>query len=232
MAINPYFKLTGLSVTFYISDMELPSIRNELVGVFTERKPRQRVEALKEINLSASSGDVIGLHGSNGSGKTTLMRTLAGIYQPTSGSIKTHGAIRCIFDMGAGFDQDLTGLENIYRLQFWNGLSRWDTNRRIDSIIDFSELGDAIFRPLRTYSNGMKLRLLFSCLTDAPSDILLIDELISVGDKNFYSKSIERIRSISQASGIVVIASHNEELLKKMQTRSLTLANGVIQSDV
>lgn len=186
------------------------------------------VKALKNIDLELQDGDRVGLTGHNGSGKTTLLRTLARVYAPSTGSIAVSGKSLQLFDISHTVNGDATGFENIFLKAYSMGFSQKEIEQHLDDIIGFSELGDYIELPMHTYSQGMMLRLFFSIVTSFRPDILLIDEVIGVGDKEFREKAQARMRDLIEKTEIVVIASHDDALLDTLCNRRLTLRSGEI----
>lgn len=165
--------------------------------------------ALKDINLTIESGKTVGLIGHNGSGKSTLLKLITKIIYPTSGEIITHGRVSSLLELGAGFHPDFTGRENIYINASIFGLSRKEIDAKLESIIDFSELREFIDSPIRTYSSGMYTRLAFSVAVHVSPDILLIDEILAVGDVNFQKKCISKIKEFKKKGVTMVFVSHN-----------------------
>lgn len=165
--------------------------------------------ALKDINLTIETGKTVGLIGHNGSGKSTLLKLITKIIYPTSGEIVTHGRVSSLLELGAGFHPDFTGRENIYINASIFGLSRKEIDSKLESIIEFSELRDFIDSPIRTYSSGMYTRLAFSVAVHVSPDILLIDEILAVGDVNFQKKCISKIKEFKKKGVTMVFVSHN-----------------------
>lgn len=165
--------------------------------------------ALKNINLTIETGKTVGLIGHNGSGKSTLLKLITKIIYPTSGEIVTHGRVSSLLELGAGFHPDFTGRENIYINASIFGLSRKEIDSKLESIIEFSELRDFIDSPIRTYSSGMYTRLAFSVAVHVSPDILLIDEILAVGDVNFQKKCISKIKEFKKKGVTMVFVSHN-----------------------
>ncbi|EAB6034263.1 ABC transporter ATP-binding protein [Salmonella enterica] len=186
------------------------------------------VEALKNISLSLSEGARLALIGHNGSGKTTLLRVLAGAYRPTSGHFERSGRVTSLIDPMMGMDGELTGLENINLRGLFLGLTKSEIKNISDEIIDFSELGDFIKVPVRTYSSGMVLRLGFSISTAVTPEILLMDEWMSVGDEDFKKKAEKRLNSFISKAGIMVMATHDHELANSVCNKLIKLEHGEI----
>lgn len=206
-------------------------------GTISAKGPKQGggtiyVEALSDLSFVFESDSRVGIFGHNGSGKTTLLKVLAGIYPPTSGLLEVRGDISSFIDIAAGVDNDLSGYEAIYIRGLMMGRSRSVINREIESIIDFSGLGEFIHMPIRTYSSGMWARLAFSIATAFHTDIILLDEWLSVGDTAFQVKAQNRLTSIVQKASILVLASQSIELLREHCDRIITLEHGQIKSIV
>lgn len=187
------------------------------------------VDALKNVTMNVRDGDRLGIIGSNGAGKTTLLKLLAGIYQPTSGTVRTKGRIGAMYNLGLGMQADATGLRNIYLSGYIAGMRRREIDASLEDIIEFTELGDYLAMPMNTYSAGMAMRLKFACATAFAPDILLFDEWIGAGDADFQAKAEARLDKIMQNAGIVVLASHNEVLMKKVANKGIWLERGEVQ---
>ncbi|MDU6672707.1 MAG: ABC transporter ATP-binding protein [Bradyrhizobium sp.] len=190
----------------------------------------QFVQALDEISFSLKQGDRLGLVGHNGAGKTTLIRVLAGIYEPTRGSLRVVGRNVPMFDIGLGMDEEASGYENIRTRGLILGLSPEEIEERVPEIAEFAELGDYLELPIRTYSSGMLLRLVFSIAASIHGDIILMDEWIAVGDVQFRKKTHDRLQQITQRSGIVVLASHDFGLLRETCNLGLYLDGGRVRA--
>lgn len=184
------------------------------------------VTALNGVGFSLNSGDRLGLVGANGSGKTTLLRTLFGILEPTSGHINLEGKVDALFNINLGFRREASGRRNIILRGLINGLSRKEIERQMDAIIEFSELGEFIDLPLKSYSQGMSARLAFSIATSLEPQILLMDEWIGAGDTDFQQKARNRMSELAEAAGIVVLASHNQNLIRRTCNKILSLQKG------
>jgi lipopolysaccharide transport system ATP-binding protein len=189
------------------------------------------VTALDDINITIKKGEKVGLVGHNGSGKSTLLRVLTGVYSPIKGEIQTKGRIASLLDVSMGLDPDATGFENIYLKGVMDGLSPSLIRKKIDEIADFTELGDYLNLPVKTYSSGMMLRLAFSISTSVDADIIIMDEWLSVGDASFNEKAAERLGDLIGQASILIIASHNPNLINDVCNRKIHLEHGRIISD-
>jgi ABC-2 type transport system ATP-binding protein len=189
------------------------------------------VQALDRVSFTLAAGDRVGLLGHNGSGKSTLLRVIAGIYHPTLGTLTSSGRIAALFDTSFGMDPDATGYENIVLRGLFLGLSRAEIDRQAEEIGEFTELGEFLDMPLRTYSSGMSARLAFAISTAVDADILVIDEGIGAGDAGFLAKANARLESFIGRAPIVVIASHDPHLMQQFCTRGLLLKRGQLLYD-
>jgi ABC-2 type transport system ATP-binding protein/lipopolysaccharide transport system ATP-binding protein len=187
------------------------------------------VEALRNISLHFTVGDRIALLGANGAGKTTLLRVLAGIYEPDTGAVITSGRISPMFDIGLGIDLELSGRENIYLRALLLGLSSREIDERIDEIVAFTQLGDYLELPVRTYSSGMITRLTFAVATCFSPEILLMDEWILAGDQHFMVSAEQRIASFISNASILVLASHSKEICKRWCNKAVWLDGGQVK---
>jgi len=227
----------NVSVDFPIYNSNTRSLKNKLIQVATggqlgaDKHGRVVVRALENINFELKDGDRVGLLGHNGAGKSTLLRLLGGVYEPTFGKSTIIGKIGSLIDISLGIDPETTGRDNIYIRGALLGLTRSQVKVKIDEIIDFSELGDFVDMPLRTYSTGMHMRLAFSVSTIIRPEILLMDEWLSVGDETFQHKVENRLNDLVSSAKILVIASHSKELLLKTCNRLIWLEHGRIKMD-
>ncbi|MBC7305189.1 MAG: ABC transporter ATP-binding protein [Nocardia sp.] len=187
------------------------------------------VEALRDINLSLKEGDRIGLVGHNGAGKSTLLRLLSGIYEPSRGSARIRGRVAPVFDLGVGMDPEISGYENIIIRGLFLGQTRKQMLAKIDEIADFTELGEYLSMPLRTYSTGMRVRLAMGVVTSIDPEILLLDEGIGAVDAEFMKKARERLQSLVARSGILVFASHSNEFLAQLCDTAMWVDHGQIR---
>jgi len=213
------------------------SLRNQLVAISTGGRMANRagsivtVMALDGVSLDLEDGDRLGLLGHNGSGKTTMLRTMAGIFRPTKGHMTVEGRVSSIFGLGAGIDPELSGYENIIRMSMLLGSNLAEAKSSISEIEDFTELGNFLALPVRTYSAGMQTRLTFAVATAVHPEILLVDEVIGAGDADFQIKARERMSRFIEKSSIFVLASHSPELIRGFCNRICTLEHGKLISE-
>ena len=186
-------------------------------------------EAVRNVSFDVEEGQVVGLIGRNGSGKSTLLRSIAGIFSPDKGEINLYGKTVSLLSIGVGFRTNLSGRENIYLSGLLMGFKKSEIDEKIDKIIEFSELGSFIDKPVKTYSSGMYSKLAFSITAIMETDIMLIDEVLSVGDEKFKKKSYEKIKElISDKSRTVIIVSHNSDTLKKLCDHIIWINDGTL----
>jgi ABC-type polysaccharide/polyol phosphate transport system ATPase subunit len=198
-------------------------------GVFAPWRKRQTLWALREVDLHVAPGDSVGLIGHNGAGKTTVLRLLAGITRATNGSVRTSGRVASLINLGAGFHPELTGRENIYLNGVILGLSRREVQARFDEIVDFADLGSYIDTPLKRYSSGMFARLGFAVAAHVEPDVLLVDEVLSVGDVAFQDRSIRKMLSFRDSGQAVLFVSHNLSAVEMMCQRTVWLDHGRVR---
>ncbi|MFE3542230.1 ABC transporter ATP-binding protein [Nocardia sp. NPDC059177] len=187
------------------------------------------VEALRDITMSLKEGDRVGLVGHNGAGKSTLLRLLSGIYEPSRGSARIRGRVAPVFDLGVGMDPEISGYENIIIRGLFLGQTRKQMLSKIDEIADFTELGEYLSMPLRTYSTGMRVRLAMGVVTSIDPEILLLDEGIGAVDAEFMKKARTRLQSLVARSGILVFASHSNEFLAQLCDTAMWVDHGQIR---
>lgn len=186
------------------------------------------VHALRDVSLEIGAGDRVGLIGHNGSGKTSMLRTLAGVYEPTTGAVEVNGRVTSLIDVTLGMDHEATGFENIRLRGLILGLSKRRIDELTPQIVEFSGLGNYLNMPVRTYSSGMVLRLAFSTVTCVQPDILLMDEWISVGDAEFVAKAQVRLQQIVDKAGILVLATHNQKIIDSLCNVRVRLERGQV----
>ena len=188
-------------------------------------------QVLKNINIDIKKGETVALIGVNGSGKSTLLKLMTKIIYPTEGKVITNGKLTSLLELGAGFHPDFTGRENIYFNASIFGLSAAEIDARVQDIIDFSELGEYIDTPVRTYSSGMYMRLAFSVAINVDAEILLIDEILAVGDQHFQDKCFAKLEEQKKSDKTIVIVSHSLGAVKKLCTRGIWIYNGEVRKD-
>lgn len=226
--MNNCISLKNVSINVPIFTADSFSIRKRMLGNSSDVSIK---EILKDINLDIFLGDRVGVYGPNGCGKTSLLKCIAGAYHPTSGDLFVKGNIVSLIDIQMGLDGEASGIDNIKLKLISMGLDH--TNKSlVNEIIDFSGLQDSINYPLKNYSSGMGMRLAFSISTCVTPEILLLDEWLSVGDKSFAEKSSKRMDMLAETSAIMMIASHNMELLEKQCNRILVMDSGRILEEL
>ena len=229
--------LQNVNVTFPIYHGGSRSLKKSLLfrgsGGHLANDANQRivVEALRNVTIKTGAGDRVALLGSNGAGKTTLLRVMAGIYEPVTGRIVSKGRISPMFDIGLGIDTDISGYENIRLRGLVLGLSAEVIEERMDDIVAFTELGDYLDLPVRTYSSGMMTRLTFAVATCFAPEILLMDEWIMAGDAHFIAKAQGRVESFVEKASILVLASHSTTICRQFCNRGIWMQRGQVVAD-
>jgi ABC-type polysaccharide/polyol phosphate transport system ATPase subunit len=199
--------------------------------LFFKRNKYERKNVLVDISFTVSKGESIGIIGKNGCGKSTLLKLLSRIIYPDKGTIKINGRVVSLIELGAGFHPDMTGKENIYINASIFGLTKKEIDSKLQDIIEFSGLNNAINNPVRTYSSGMYMRLAFSVAINVNADIILIDEILAVGDINFQKKCLNRLREIEKKGTTIVLVSHSLGQVEEFCNRALWIKDGKIQMD-
>lgn len=215
--------------TFNIYMDKANSLKEKLL--FWNRNKKEKREVLKDINLTINNGEAVALIGVNGSGKSTLLKLMTKIIYPNSGKIETYGKLTSLLELGAGFHPDFSGRENIYFNASIFGLTRKQIDERLNDIIEFSELGSYIDNPVRTYSSGMYMRLAFAVAINVDADILLVDEILAVGDQHFQEKCIAKMKELKEQGKTMVFVTHSMNTVKEFCTRAVWLCNGAIKMD-
>lgn len=199
--------------------------------LFWKRGNKEVRTVLKDINLEIKKGETVALIGTNGSGKSTLLKLMTKIIYPTIGTVETKGKLTSLLELGAGFHPDFSGRENIYFNASIFGLSKKEIDKRLDEIINFSELAEFIDNPVRTYSSGMYMRLAFSVAINVDADILLIDEILAVGDQHFQDKCFAKLESLRDSNKTIVIVTHSLDSVKKLCNRAIWIQDGNVCMD-
>jgi ABC-type polysaccharide/polyol phosphate transport system ATPase subunit len=222
-------RLRGVSRRFKVVHERNSTLKETII-----RRQRARTTdlwALRGVDLDVSPGESVGLVGRNGSGKSTLLKMLAGIIPPHDGTIETGGTVASMLELGAGFHPDFTGRENVFMNGAIHGLSEKTVRDRLPQIIEFSELDEFIDMPVRTYSSGMQMRLAFAVAAHVSPDILLLDEVLAVGDEAFQRKCMGRIHDFRNRGGTLIFVSHNPEVVEQICDRAVLIENGVVIKD-
>jgi len=223
--VHLYYPLMGLkSHSFQIA------VYNKLGGIIGKKNDSsvQYVHALRGINLEVKRGERLGIMGHNGAGKTTLLRVLAGVYPPSSGKVIINGKVTALTDFTLGMDPNVSGLENIILRLIFMGYSYKEAKKAVNDIVEFSELGDFIHFPVRTYSTGMFMRLAFAISTHFIPEILLLDEVVGAGDESFRTKVLKRIDELLSGAKIVILSSHDLAAIEKYCTSAIVMDHGSI----
>lgn len=207
-----------------------PMTLKERLVFWNKKKAESRI-VLNDINLKINKGETVALIGTNGSGKSTLLKLMTKIIYPTKGKIITNGKLTSLLELGAGFHPDFTGRENIYFNASIFGLTAAEIDARIQDIIEFSELEEFIDSPVRTYSSGMYMRLAFSVAINVDAEILLIDEILAVGDQHFQDKCFEKLEQLKNSDKTIVIVSHSLEAVKNLCNRAIWIFDGQVRMD-
>jgi len=211
---------------------ERPDTLRELFAKFLRHNSHYHdFDAVRNVSFEVGKGEMVGLIGRNGSGKSTLLKIVAGVYRPTAGNVEIHGTLAPLIELGAGFHHELTGRENILLSGLLMGYSRREMQEREARIMEFAEIGDFIDAPVKQYSTGMYMRLAFSVATEIDPDILLIDEILSVGDAPFQQKCFERMQSFRQAGKTIMIVSHSMVQVAQLCDRAILIDRGSIMAD-
>ena len=227
--------LRNLSVDIPVFDVGRASLRKALLGRaiggrFAESRSHVFVNALKNVDLDIHEGDRVALVGDNGSGKSSLLRVISHVYPPSGGTATIIGKVSPMFETTLGMSMDATGMENIQIAGTIWGMTRSQIRNSIDDIVDFTELGDYLNFPVRTYSNGMMLRLAFAIATVREPEILAIDEVIGVGDAKFFEKAFARLLKLVERSRILVVAAHQDAMLRRICNKAVWLSHGSLKA--
>jgi len=231
---KPVIELQNVTKSFVSWEDRPDSIKRMLVdlvrGNFNTGK-RKQIEVLKDISFTIHEGEFVGIMGRNGAGKSTILKLIAGIYSPTSGTVRVHGKVAPLLELGAGFAEDLTGLENIYLNASILGYSNKATKTQLNSIIEFSELGNAIYKPVKKYSSGMLMRLGFSVAAHLDAPILLFDEILAVGDAGFQAKCLKKINDLHKEGRAIILITHSPDAVAQFCDRCIVINNRQVAFD-
>ena len=222
-------KVTDMTKTFKLYSDKPNTLKERIVRGW-KNKPEIRT-VLNNINLEIKKGETVALIGVNGSGKSTLLKLMTKIIYPNKGKVETNGKLTSLLELGAGFHPDFTGRENIYFNAAIFGLNKEEIDKRLQDIIDFSELGNFIDSPVRTYSSGMYMRLAFSVAINVDAEILLIDEILAVGDQHFSDKCFAKLQELAESDKTIVIVSHSLPAIRTLCKRAIWINNGEVAMD-
>jgi len=225
----PAIRIEHVSLRYRITREKVASIKEYAIQRLKRSLAFTDFWALKDVSVDIQPGDVFGIIGRNGAGKTTLLKVIARVLRPTAGRVVVRGLVAPLLGLGAGFNDELTGRENVFLSGATLGFSSRDMQQRFDRIVEFADLGEFIDSPLRTYSTGMRARLGFAIATDIQPDILLLDEIMSVGDEEFRAKCTTRIQSFREAGTTVVLVSHGLKTVASLCDRSMWIDHGTVQ---
>jgi len=239
---DPAIELSDIGVCYRLYKEKVYSLKEASIGALKllsrviagadVEKNYRELWAVRHLNLKVARGQTLGLVGRNGSGKSTTLKVVSGVLHPTEGEVWVRGRVSALVELGAGFDFNLTGRENIYLGASVAGLSRKEIDMRMDRIVEFSELGDFIDIPVRNYSSGMYARLGFSLATDIDPDVLIIDEILSVGDSPFQAKCIDRMDAFKKQNKTILFVSHDGETTQEFCDTIVTLEDGQIVNEM
>ncbi len=222
-------RVEDVSMRFKMSNDKITSIKELVTQMAKGKVEYKEFWALHDVNFEVKRGEVVGIIGRNGAGKSTILKIISGIMKPTTGKVERRGNIVPMLELGSGFDYDLTGRENIFLNGAILGYSKEFLHAKYDEILAFSELGDFINMPIRNYSSGMLMRLAFSIATVVNPEILIVDEILSVGDENFQKKSYARMMELMSGGTTVLFVSHSMEQIRSMCNRVVWLDGGTVK---
>ena len=219
-------KANHITVSYRMSHDKIQSIKEYLVALLKRKLKYEEFHALKDVSFEIKRGEVVGIVGNNGAGKSTLLKVISGILRPTQGTVELNGNVVPMLELGSGFDFDLTGRENVFLNGSILGYSESFLKSKYEEIVDFSELGEFIDIPMRNYSSGMIMRLAFSIASMVSPDILIVDEILAVGDAAFQEKSYARMTELMSHGTTVLLVSHNIEQIRRLCDRVIWLDHG------
>src|SRR5438105_10001726 len=215
----------------YAQRKQFATLKSALLSrsLISDLKPDQTFSALKDVSFTVAAGRTFGIIGSNGSGKSTMLKLVAGITKPTSGSVKVHGRVSALIELGAGFHPEISGRENVFINGIMLGLSKREVARRFDEIVEFAELQDFIDAPVKTYSSGMYMRLGFAVAIHVNPDVLLVDEVLAVGDEGFTHKCLDKFGEFKRRGKTILLVTHSLNLVERFCDEALWLDNGKVR---
>jgi ABC-2 type transport system ATP-binding protein len=229
MSTVPVITMNDVSKRFIIRKEK--SLKERVVNFSRSRKHKEDFWALRDLTLDIEAGTTVGLIGANGSGKSTLLKVIGGIIQPTNGTVRRRGQLAALLELGAGFHPDLTGRENVFLNGAILGLTQKQIEGYFDSIVDFSEIRDFIDTQVKFYSSGMYVRLAFAIAIHVDPDVLLVDEVLAVGDEPFQKKCLDKIKEFQQEGRTIVLVTHDLNTVQDMCDRAIVLSHGQVIFD-
>lgn len=221
----------GVGMRFRLHRERVTSLKEAVLGRFRQYRAADELWALRDVSFAVGAGESVGVVGHNGSGKSTLLRLAAGVLQPTHGRVRVRGRVSPMIELGAGFDPELSGRDNLFLNGALLGYSRRDMAAKLERIVDFSELGDFIDVPVKNYSSGMYARLGFAIAADVEPDVLLVDEVLAVGDERFQAKCLDRIREVQRQGCTILFVSHALDAVADLCGRIVVLDHGRVALD-
>jgi ABC-2 type transport system ATP-binding protein len=228
--VEPVILVEGVSVRYRMPKERIPSLKEYVIRRLRRQLSYQDFWALKDVSLEVRRGEVFGIIGPNGAGKSTLLKVVARVLKPATGRVRVRGRIAPLLELGAGFDVELTGRENVFLNAAILGFTRRQIAERFDYIVDFAGVRDFIDMPLRTYSSGMLMRLGFAVATDVQPEVLIVDEVLAVGDAEFSKKSTERIARFRANGATMLMVSHSLAAVRSMCSRAAWLEHGSLRA--
>ena len=218
-----------VSLSYLVRDVTQASLKEFVLSIIRGLGNGRRMHAaVKNVTIQARQGECVALLGHNGCGKSTFLKAVAGVLEPQSGSIQVEGRIAPLIELGAGFDPELTGYENIFLSCSLMGLSRAEIHECLDFICEFSEIQEFLNQPVKTYSSGMHMRLAFSCAVAIKADVILVDEILAVGDQNFQKKCLNRMLEIQKSGATIFLVSHDIDMVRRMADRVYVMDHGLL----
>lgn len=219
-------KVENVSIKFNLKGENLDSLKEYMINIFRKKAPEEEFWGLRDINFTLRRGDRVGILGLNGAGKSTLLKVIAGVYRPTEGTVKKNGKLAPLLELGAGFEKEYTARENIFLYGAELGYSKKFIEEKFDEIVEFAELQDFLDVPIKNFSSGMRSRLGFAMCTAVKPDILILDEVLSVGDAKFRKKSEKKIMDMFDSGVTVLFVSHSLEQVRRICNKAIILDHG------
>ncbi len=223
-------EVDNVSMEFFTRDEKIDNLKELIIRLIKGKAQRKATKVLNDVSFKVKRGESIGLIGHNGAGKSTLLKLIAEIYKPTKGTVKVNGKVAPLLNLGAGFDYESSGKENVYLNGAILGYSRKEIAKKYEEIVEFAELKDYMHIPLKNYSSGMVARLGFAIAIDVQPDILLVDEILSVGDENFRKKCAQKVNELRERGVTFVIVSHNMQQVKSLCQKAIWIENSEVMA--